>query len=188
VSQAADITIFDADLVPVGEDQLPVIEEARELVRKFNRIYGETLVEPKAKVGVYPRVLGLDGRKMSKSLNNAIYLSDTNEDIRQKIKVAVTDKSGAKNLMELLKAFSKDTDKINEFENAEEIRWSEFKPFLAEEIIKVLTPIREKRKYYEDNPEEVDRILKEGTAKAHERAKKTMQRIRKNMKLDYFTK
>ena len=94
VSQTADILSFQADLVPVGADQLPMIEQAREIVRKFNRIYGETFKAPVAKVGDFPRVLGMDGKKMGKSLNNAIYLTDTPEMIQEKVKGALTGKEG----------------------------------------------------------------------------------------------
>jgi tryptophanyl-tRNA synthetase len=92
VSQAADITAFKAQLVPVGDDQLPQLEQTRDIVRKFNRLYGDTLVEPQGKYSAFPRVKGLDGKaKMSKSLNNAIFLADKPELIKEKVKQAVTD-------------------------------------------------------------------------------------------------
>src|SRR3989339_549026 len=92
VSQAADITAFGADLVPVGEDQLPMIEQTREIVRKFNSLYGNVLKEPEALVGEYPRLIGTDGKtKMSKSLNNGIYLSDSAEEVKKKVMGMYTD-------------------------------------------------------------------------------------------------
>ncbi|OIN92618.1 tryptophan--tRNA ligase, partial [Candidatus Collierbacteria bacterium CG1_02_44_10] len=92
VSQAADITAFEANLVPVGEDQLPMIEQTREIVRKFNNLYGNTLVEPEALVGEFPRLIGLDGKaKMSKSLGNSIYLSDSVDEVNRKVGQMYTD-------------------------------------------------------------------------------------------------
>lgn len=191
VSQAADILIFQADLVPVGADQLPMIEQAREIVRKFNRIYGETFKAPEAKVGDFPRVLGMDGKKMGKSLNNAIYLTDSAEIIHEKVKGALTGKEGGKNLLSLLEQFSDDKSVIEKFQKeyeADTIKYSELKPVLAEAIIEKLKPIQEKRKYYENNPELVEKILKEGTAKAREVTKATLKMVKEKMFLDYFEK
>ena len=189
ISQAADITAFQADLVPVGEDQLPVIEQTREIVRKFNQTYGETLKLPKAILGNFPRVLGLDGRKMGKSLNNAIFLKDSPKMIREKIKKALTDKNGGRNLLNLLEQFSDDEKIIKEFNSEyekEEIKYSKLKPFLAESIIDTLKPIQEKRKYYEDNPKLVKQILLEGTEKAKEVTRQTMKEVRSAIGINYF--
>jgi len=191
VSQAADILSFQADLVPVGADQLPMIEQTREIVKKFNRIYGETFKSPEAKVGDFPRVLGMDGKKMGKSLNNSIYLSDSPEIIREKIKGALTGKEGGKNLLSLLEQFSDDKKVIEKFQKeyeADTIKYSELKPVLAEAIIEKLKPIQEKRKYYQDHPEIVEKILMEGTEKAREVAKETLKKVKQKMFLDYFEK
>ena len=191
ISQTADITAFQADLVPVGEDQLPMIEQAREIVRKFNRIYGEVLKEPKALVGDFPRVLGVDGRKMSKSLNNAIYLADSDEEIKNKIKGAVSDKIGGENLLKILEQFSNDPIAVKKFKTQFKdgsIRFSELKPFLAEAIITKLKPIKEKRAEYEKNSKLVEQILMEGTERARLVAKETLRKVKEKMFLDYFEK
>lgn len=198
VSQAADITIFDADLVPVGEDQLPLLEQTREIVRKFNSIYGETLKEPEVKLSTFSRVKGLDGNaKMGKSLGNAIYLSDTEEQIQKKVMSAVTDPSKIRKddpanpeicmVGYYHKLFSK-----NEVECVfEECKKGSrgcvaCKKQLAKNINQYLAPIREKRRYYEEHPEEVEQILQEGTKKARKHAQETMKKIKKAMKLNYF--
>jgi len=189
VSQTADITAFEADLVPVGEDQLPMIEQAREIVRKFNSIYGETLKQPTAKVGDFPRVLGMDGRKMGKSLGNSITFTDSAKDIQEKIKGAVTTEIGAKNLLNLLEQFSADPEVFKTFNKQYKdgtIRYSELKPILAQAIIDKLQPIREKRAYYEKNPQLVEEILFAGTKKARSVAKQTLAKVKAKMFLNYF--
>lgn len=198
VSQAADITAFQANLVPVGQDQVPHIELTREIVRKFNEIYGETLVEPKAKVGNFPRVRGLDGgSKMSKSLNNAIYLSDSPEIVRQKVKTAFTDPKKIR-LNDLghpdecmvfyyHQMFTDPKDlKIIESECKSGNRGCvACKNQLADNIIKFLAPIQERRHYYESHPEIVDKIIKEGTAKAKKIAAETLKQVKEKMFLNY---
>lgn len=189
ISQAADILAFQADLVPVGEDQLPVIEQVREIARKFNKIYGETFKLPKAKVGDFPRVLGVDGRKMGKSLNNAITFTDLPEAIREKIQGALSGRIGGKNLLSLFKEFSNDKKLFEKFKKEyenETIKYSEFKPILAESIIEKLKPIREKRKHYENNPNLVEKILFEGTQKARKVASETLKKVKEKMFLNYF--
>ena len=199
VSQAADITAFEGKLVPVGEDQLPLIEQCREIVRKFNSIYGETLVEPEAVLSSGKRIKGLDGNeKMGKSLGNAIYLSDSEEEITKKVMSAVTDPNRIKKddlgnpdicmVAYYHKLFSKE-EEVKEV--CEECRAGKrgcvaCKKQLAKNIIEELKPIREKRKYYEEHPEEVDQILIEGTKKAQNVAKETMKKVKKSMMLDYF--
>ena len=199
VSQAADITAFEGKLVPVGEDQLPLIEQCREIVRKFNSIYGETLVEPEAVLSSGKRIKGLDGNeKMGKSLGNAIYLSDSEEEITKKVMSAVTDPNRIKKddlgnpdicmVAYYHKLFSKE-EEVKEV--CEECRAGKrgcvaCKKQLAKNIIEELKPIREKRKYYEEHPEEVDQILIEGTKKAQNVAKETMKKVKKAMMLDYF--
>lgn len=199
VSQAADITAFNGELIPVGEDQLPLIEQCREIVRKFNNIYGEVLVEPQAILSDGKRIKGLDGNdKMGKSLGNAIYLCDSEEIIRKKVMSAVTDPNRIKkddlgnpdicmvSYYHNLFTKEKDYQKV-----CTECRLGKrgcvaCKKELAENIIKELAPIREKRKYYEEHPEEVDKVLIEGTKKAQEEAQKTMKKVKEAMKLNYF--
>ena len=201
VSQAADITAFEGELVPVGEDQLPLIEQCREIVRKFNSIYGETLKEPKAVLSSNKRIKGLDGNeKMGKSLGNAIYLSDSEEEITKKVMGAVTDPGRIKkddlgNPDICMVAYYHGL-----FTNPEDVKivcqecregkrgCVACKKQLAANIIKKLEPIREKRKYYEERPELLDEILINGTKKAQEIAKETMRKVKANMKLNYFDK
>ncbi len=199
VSQAADITTFEGELVPAGEDQEPLIEQCREIVRKFNSIYGEVLKEPEIVLSKGKRIKGLDGNeKMGKSLGNAIYLSDTEEEIRKKVMSAVTDPKRIKKddlgnpdicmVAYYHKLFSKD-EEVKTI--CEECRTGKrgcvaCKKQLAENIIEYLKPIREKRKYFEEHPEIVDKFLKEGTEKARRTAKETMKKVKKAMKLDYF--
>lgn len=199
VSQAADITAFEGELVPVGEDQLPLIEQCREIVRKFNSIYGEVLKEPEAVLSSRKRIKGLDGNeKMGKSLGNAIYLSDSEEEITNKVMSAITDPNRIKkddlgNPDICMVAYYH-----NLFSTKEEVKTVceeckagkrgcvDCKRQLAKNIIEELKPIREKRKYYEEHPEEVDKILIEGTEKARKTAKQTMKKIKQAMKLNYF--
>ena len=182
VSQAADITAFEGAIIPVGEDQLPLIEQCREIVRKFNSIYGEVLIEPEAVLSSTKRIKGLDGNeKMGKSLGNAIYLADSEDEVNRKVMSAITDPNRIKkddlgNPDVCMVAYY---HKLFSSEDA-------CKKELAHNINEFLNPIREKRKYYEENPELVDKILKEGTEKARQTAKETMRKVKKAMKLDYF--
>ena len=199
VSQAADITAFEGELIPVGEDQEPLIEQCREIVRKFNSIYGDTLIEPQAVLSKGSRIKGLDGNeKMGKSLGNAIYLSDTPEEITKKVMGAVTDPNrirkddlGNPDICMVAYYHNLFTDK-EEYDNiCKECRAGKrgcvaCKKELANNIINYLAPIREKRKYYEERPELVDKLLMEGTEKARKVAKETMKKVKKAMKLDYF--
>ena len=198
VSQAADITAFEGELVPVGEDQLPLIEQCREIVRKFNSIYGETLKEPKAVLSSNQRIKGLDGNeKMGKSLGNAIYLSDSEEEITKKVMGAVTDPERIRKddlgnpdvcmVAYYHKLFSKDeVENICAECRAGKRGCVDCKKQLAKNIIEELRPIREKRKYYEERPELLEKILKEGTKKAQAIAKETMKKVKESMKLNYF--
>lgn len=201
VSQAADITAFEGELVPVGEDQLPLIEQCREIVRKFNSIYGEVLKEPEAVLSSRKRIKGLDGNeKMGKSLGNAIYLSDSEEEITNKVMSAITDPNRIKkddlgNPDICMVAYYH-----NLFSTKEEVKTVceeckagkrgcvACKRQLAKNIIEELKPIREKRKYYEARPELLEEILKNGTKKAQEIAKETMSKVKESMKLNYFNK
>ncbi len=199
VSQASDITAFEGELVPVGEDQLPLIEQCREIVRKFNSIYGETLKEPKAVLSSNKRIKGLDGNdKMGKSLGNAIYLSDSEEEITKKVMGAVTDPGRIKKddlgnpdicmVAYYHNLFSKEEEVKKVCEECREGKRGcvACKRQLAKNIIEELKPIREKRKYYEERPELLEEILKDGTKKAREIAKETMRKVKRAMKLNYF--
>ena len=198
VSQAADITAFMGEVVPVGDDQLPLLEQCREIVRKFNSIYGEILIEPQQLLSENTRVKGLDGNeKMGKSLGNAIYLVDDNDTVSKKIMGAITDPNKIK------KDDPADPDVcmvyyyhklVNSKENCEKI-CSECKKgergcvACKKELIQAmndfLKPIQEKRKYYEDNPEEVKKILEKGTKEAREKSIETMKKVKKAMMIDY---
>ena len=198
VSQAADITAFKGEIVPVGEDQLPLLEQCREIVRKFNSIYGETLVEPEPLLSTTPRVKGLDGNdKMGKSLGNAIYLVDDTDTISKKIMGAVTDPQKLKKddpanpdicMVYYYHKLVNNEENLNKI--CSECKKGErgcvqCKKELIEKMNEFLEPIREKRKYYDEHPEEVDKILEEGTSKAREKAKETMKNVKKAMRIDY---
>jgi len=199
VSQAADITVLNGALVPAGEDQEPLIEQCREIVRKFNSIYGEVLLEPEIMLSNTKRIKGLDGNeKMGKSLGNAIYLSDSEEEITKKVMSAVTDPGRIKKddlgnpdicmvaYYHNLFTSKEDCKAVCEECKAGKRGCVACKKELANNIIEFLRPIREKRAYYEAHPEIVDKIIMEGTAKAQKQAKETMNKIKKAMKLDYF--
>ncbi len=200
VSQAADITAMDGTIVPVGEDQLPLIEQCREIVRKFNSIYGDVLKEPEAVLSDARRIKGLDGNeKMGKSLGNAIYLSDSVEEVNKKVMSAVTDpgrirKDDKGNPDICMVSYYHNLFSKDEYKNiCEECRNGQrgcvaCKKQLAQNINKTLEPFREKRKYYEQHPEIIDEILIKGTEKARITAKETMKKVKKAMKLDYFEK
>ena len=199
VSQAADITALEGTVIPVGEDQLPLIEQCREIVRKFNSIYGEVLVEPEAVLSKEKRIKGLDGNeKMGKSLGNAIYLSDSEEEVNKKVMSAVTDPNRIKKddlgnpdvcmVSYYHKLFSTEEEckTVCEECRAGKRGCVACIKQLAKNINATLEPIREKRKYYEERPELVDEILIKGTEKARKTAKETMKKVKKAMKLDYF--
>ena len=198
VSQAADITAFHGEVVPVGEDQLPLLEQCREIVRKFNSIYGETLIEPEQLLSTTPRIKGLDGNdKMGKSLGNAIYVIDDDETISKKIMGAVTDPTKLKKddpanpdvcMVYYYHKLVNDEDSVNKV--CSECKKGErgcvqCKKELIEKMNEFLKPIREKRKYYDEHPEEVDKILNEGTAKAKAKAEETIKNVKKAMRIDY---
>ena len=198
VSQAADITAFKGEVVPVGDDQLPLLEQCREIVRKFNNIYGETLIEPEAVLSKTSRLKGLDGNeKMGKSLGNAIFLVDTPEIINKKVMGAVTDPSKIKKddpanpdicmVYYYHNLVTKDDElKTVCSECKKGMRGCvECKKQLINNLNKFLDPIREKRKYYEDNPEIVKEILDKGTNEARKKAIETMKEVKHAMKIDY---
>lgn len=211
ISQSADITAFDADLVPVGEDQAPILEQDIEIVRTFNSIYGKTLKEPKQLTpeNVCKRLPGIDGKnKMSKSLGNCIYLSDTPEEVTKKVMtmytdpnhIRVEDPGNTKNnpVFMYLEAFSTDEhfDKyLPEFKNLEDLKTHyeqggvgdvKIKKFLANVLNDVLTPIRERRAIYENNIEAVYKMLEEGSKKARAKSEEVLTRVRKAIGVEYF--
>ena len=198
VSQAADITAFNGKLVPVGEDQLPLLEQCREIVHKFNSIYGETLIEPEAYLSKVPRIKGLDGNeKMGKSLGNAIFLADDEEKVKKKIMGAVTDPNKIKiddkanpdicMVYYYHKLIGNDNlDIVCKECRAGKRGCVACKKELINKMLEFLKPIAEKRKYYEKHTELVDEILKEGTKKAKKVAETTIKKVKTNMKINYF--
>lgn len=212
ISQAADITAFGATTVPVGEDQKPMLEQCREIVHRFNNVYGETLVEPNIMLpqnSACLRLPGLDGKaKMSKSLGNCIYLSDEPEDIRKKIMSMYTDPNHLRvedpgntednPVFIYLDAFCKDEDFaefLPEYQNLDELKAHyqrgglgdvKVKKFLNNVIQKELAPIRERRKLWEQKTSEVYEILKKGSFEAKEVAAQTLHNVRNAMKINYF--
>lgn len=198
VSQAADITIFNGEVIPVGEDQLPLIEQTREIVRKFNSIYGNILTEPTHLLSKYPRIKGLDGNvKMGKSLGNAIFLCDSEEVITEKIMGAVTDKNKIKKDdpanpdVCMVYYYHNLVNKDNLKTVCEECKLGKrgcvnCKKELINAMISFLKPIKEKRKYYEENPQIVDEILLNGTRVAKKIAEENMKEIKSALNIDYF--
>ena len=211
ISQAADITAFKANIIPVGNDQLPMLEQTNEIVSSFNRIYGETLVPCKAILNenkIAQRLPGLDGNaKMSKSLNNGIYLSDPSDVIYKKVMSMYTDPNHIKvedpgkvegnMVFTYLDVFSSDEQisKYSEYKTLDEMKKAYEKGGLGDVKIKkvlynileeILSPIREKRRYYEEHLDEVYSILKEGTNKANEKANKTLKEVKKAIMIDFF--
>lgn len=202
VSQAADITAFKANLVPVGDDQEPMLEQTREIVRTFNSIYGEVLVEPQ---GVFApkgsgRLPGLDGNaKMSKSLNNAIYLSDDADTLRKKVMSMYTDpnhihvedpgKVEGNMVFTYLDIFDKDKDKVAELKEQYRVGGLgdvKIKRYLNEVLEAELGPIRARREEFAKDIPAVYAMLKEGSEKANEVANKTLEEVRRAIGVNYF--
>lgn len=212
ISQTADITAFKATTVPVGEDQLPMIEQAREIVRKFNGVYGETLVEPEALVPentICSRLPGTDGKaKMSKSLGNCIYLSDSEEEVRQKVFSMYTDPNHIKvsdpgslegnTVFIYLDAFATDehfAQFLPEYKNLDELKAHyqrgglgdmKVKRFLDAVLQSELAPIRARRKELEKDIPAIYDILKKGSQIARQEAAKTMNEVKAAMRINYF--
>lgn len=200
ISQAADITFLNANLVPVGEDQLPMIEQTREIVRKFNSLYGEVFVEPEALIGDIKRLPGIDGNsKMGKSLGNAIYLSDTEEELKKKVMGMFTDpnrihasdpgKVEGNPVFIYHDAFNPDKEEVSDLKKRYfkgHVGDVEVKQKLFNALNKFLKPIREKREEMAKDTEKLDKILVEGTAKTKKVAEETMIQVKKAMKIDYF--
>lgn len=194
VLQAADILLYKGEVVPVGEDQLSHVEITREIARDFNRQYGEVFPEPAAKLTKFARLPGLDGKKMSKSLNNAILLSDEPEEVKKKMKKAITDpkkiRKGDPGRPDICLVFTYHK-KFNASEEQEirtgcesgQLGCVDCKMRAAERINIFLDPFRERRKNYENNPEKLESILKAGEENAREVAGKTMNDVHKAMKM-----
>ena len=213
VSQAADITAFDATVVPVGEDQLPMIEQTREIVQKFNSTYGETLVMPRAMIPeneTQRRLPGVDGKaKMSKSLGNCIYLSDTAKTVKKQVNgkmftdpmhLRIEDPGHLEGnvVFTYLDAFCTDahfTEYLPEYANLDEMKEhycrgglgdGVCKKFLISVLEEELSPIRAERAKWEADIDAVYDILAEGTRKAQETTNRTLERVRAAMRIDYF--
>jgi len=198
VSQAADITFCNADLVPVGEDQLPVVEVTRKIVRRFNSLYRKVLKVPDTLLGSCPRLVGLDGNaKMSKSMGNAIFLSDDEKTILAKVKTAVTDPArvtlkdkGNPDICiagEYHKIFNPgDYGNICSMCRNAAIGCTACKKRLSEVLNTLLSPIREKRKYLEEKPEYIKDILQYGSEKARAEGAKTLEKVKEAMSILYF--
>jgi len=195
VSQAADITFCNADLVPVGDDQLPHMEQARKIVRRFNDLYGETLKIPKELLSETPRLAGLDGNsKMGKSLGNAVYLSDSEAVVIDKVKsaitdtnrIAITDKGNPDICMvnKYHKAFnSEEYDNICDMCRTANIGCVACKKVLYTKLNDILAPMRERRAYYESNRNIVREIIISGTEKANIIGEETMQNVKSAMQI-----
>ncbi len=212
ISQAADITAFKATTVPVGDDQLPMIEQTREIVRKFNSVYSEVLVEPEALLPqnqACMRLPGIDGKaKMSKSLGNCIYLADTADDVRKKIMSMYTDPTHLQvsdpghiegnTVFTYLDAFCKDEHferYLPEYANLDELKEHyqrgglgdvKVKKLLNNVMQEELEPIRNRRKEYEKDIPEIYNILKKGSEKAREEAAQTLSEVKNAMRINYF--
>ena len=212
ISQAADITAFRATTVPVGEDQEPMIEQTREIVHKFNSVYGETLVEPQIMLPTNSaclRLPGTDGKaKMSKSLGNCIYLSDSAEDVKKKVMSMYTDPDHLKvtdpgkvegnTVFTYLDAFSRPEHFAKycpDYENLEAMKDHyrrgglgdvKCKKLLIAVLEELLEPIRERRKHYEQHIEEVYEILRRGSDEARKAAAETLNDVRNAMRINYF--
>lgn len=212
ISQASDITAFRATTVPAGEDQEPMIEQTREIVHKFNSVYGPTLVEPEILLpdnAACMRLPGTDGKaKMSKSLGNCIYLSDTADEVKKKVMGMYTDpdhlrvedpgKVEGNTVFTYLDAFCRPehfAKYLPEYPSLDELKAHyrrgglgdvKVKKLLIAVLNEVLDPIRERRRYFEGRIEEVYAMLEEGSRKAREAAGATLADVRKAMKIDYF--
>ncbi|MEE8553552.1 MAG: tryptophan--tRNA ligase [Desulfobacterales bacterium] len=195
VLQAADIIMYKAYGVPVGVDQVPHVEITREIARRFNYFYGDVFPEPESILTETPKILGIDGRKMSKSYDNAIYLSESPDEIVAKAAQMFTDPQRARrsdpgnpevcNVFEFHKLYSnKETvDKIDHECRRAQIGCVECKQIMADSLIKALEPIHEKREYYLARPQLVDDIIVEGGNKARNVARQTMTEVRAALKL-----
>src|SRR6266571_2032510 len=197
VLQAADILMYKANAVPVGEDQVSHVELTREIARRFNGFYGAVFPEPQVLLTRAPRLPGTDGRKMSKSYKNAVYLSDSPEVVSKKLATMITDPARKRRtdkgnpdvcpVFDLHKVFSTapHIDQVNRECRTAEIGCLDCKQILAGNINKGLEPIQKRRRPYERDPEKVWAILEEGTEKARKVAQETMREVRAAVKIDY---
>ena len=199
ISQAADIAIFKADLVPVGEDQLPMIEQTREIVRRFNRLYGKVLIEPRAILGAVARLPGTDGgAKMSKSVGNCIYLGDPSEVVRKRVMSMFTDPKRihptdpgtveGNPVFTYHDVFNPNKDEIEDLKERYRkgtVGDVEVKQRLFEALEAFLAPIRERRQELASQPQRVYEIIVEGTRKGRALAQATMAEVRHAMKIAY---
>jgi tryptophanyl-tRNA synthetase len=199
ISQAADITIFKAELVPVGEDQLPMIEQAREIVRRFNSLYAKVLVEPRAMLGQMARLPGTDGgAKMSKSLGNCVYLGDPSEAVRKRVMSMFTDPTRIHptdpghvegnpvfTYHDVFNPDKAEVDELKERYRKGTVGDVEVKQKLFNALNAFLGPIRERRTEFAAKPERVREIIMEGTRKGRMVAQATMDEVRAAMKLNY---
>jgi tryptophanyl-tRNA synthetase len=195
VLQAADIIMYKAYGVPVGVDQVPHVEITREITRRFNYLYGEVFPEPESILTQTPKILGIDGRKMSKSYDNAIFLSDSPDDIAAKVAKMITDPQRARkndpgnpdicNVYEFHKLYSDDQtiQRINRECRSADIGCVECKRIMAEYLINFLEPMRQKRHNYESRPDMVDDIIADGCEKARKVARQTMTEVREAIKI-----
>ncbi|RJP77572.1 MAG: tryptophan--tRNA ligase [Desulfobacteraceae bacterium] len=195
VLQAADIIIYKANGVPVGIDQVPHVEITREIARRFNFLYGDVFPEPQAILTETPKILGTDRRKMSKSYDNAIYLSDTPEQIAKTVSRMITDPQRARredpgdpdvcNVFEFHKLYTdkKTVEEINRNCRTANIGCVECKKIMAANLAKELAPVREKRAFYESRPALVAEILQHGDEKARNVARQTMEEVRSTIKI-----
>ncbi|MFP4444761.1 MAG: tryptophan--tRNA ligase [Desulfosudaceae bacterium] len=195
VLQAADIIMYKTDVVPVGEDQVPHVEITREIARRFNHIYGHVFSEPQHMLTKTPRILGLDRRKMSKSYGNAIYMSDTPEAISEKTARMITDPQRARksdpgdpevcNVYEFHRLYTDagTVAEIGEACRSAAIGCIECKKKLAASLAEGLAPIRETARHYQERPDQVDEIMREGTRKARQVAGQTMEEVRRAVSL-----
>ena len=212
ISQAADITAFKATVVPVGEDQMPMLEQTKEIVHKFNAVYGETLVDPQILLPSNKaclRLPGTDGKaKMSKSLGNAIYLADTEADVKKKVMSMFTDpdhirvedpgKLEGNTVFTYLDAFCNEehfAEYLPDYANLDELKAHyqrgglgdvKVKKFLNNVLQEELSPIRARRAEYEKNIEAVYEILKKGSEAASAKAAETLREVKAAMKINYF--
>jgi len=193
VLQSADILMYNADRVPVGEDQLPHLELTREIARRFNNFYGNVFIEPQALLTKVPKMPGSDGRKMSKSYGNCIFLSDEPAEISKKISCYITDPARIHPtdaghpdvcaLFELNRVYLDNCDEIADLCKAGKIGCVKCKKNLAEKVAASLKPFQDRRKEIKKNPDMIKRILETGTEKARAEAHKTMAAVRKAVKL-----
>ena len=193
--QAADILMYKANAVPVGEDQVPHVELTREVARRFNQFYGPVFPEPQALLTPSPRLPGTDGRKMSKSYNNAIFLTDPPDVVGKKLAPMITDPARKRRtdpgnpdvcpVFDLHKIFSKQETigRVNRECRTAEIGCLDCKKLLAGHVNETLAPIQERRRPYEQNPQRVWDVLEEGTSKARKVAQATMAEVRAAVKL-----